>query len=202
MMSFKYKISLIIIFLVLVPNFAVANINQLPTVSQVVEKLGLDLYAGGTSGYCASTYKAMEQIERKNLPVGFKAEKYSLSSSIYYLLPEGNILKFHATKAAKQFHHYLGSAMRIIMIHENGALEEVILGKDILNKQQLHLNVPANTYLAAVLYKSKIKNTQLEYVLIGCTTSPSWENEDCIRATTKELTDKFPKHAKIIRQFT
>lgn len=180
----------------------ILNSMQLPTMEQVVKKLKLNLYPDGSSGYYGEIYKAPEYIAKKHLPTEFKAGKYSLSSSIYYLLPEKNILKFHATTANKQFHHYLGSAMQIIMIHMNGALEKVILGKDILANQVLHLKIPANTYVAAQVYPLQTNIHSLQYSLIGCTTSPSWEIEDCIRASISELIKLFPQHAEIIRQFT
>ncbi len=188
-----------------VQDLTVSKHLQFPTIDKVVEKLKLNLYPGGTSGYYGEIYKAPECIGKQYLPAGFKAEKYSLSSTIYYLLPENHILKFHATTANKQFHHYLGGAMQIIMLHPNGTLEKVILGKEILANQVLHLKIPANTYVAASIQLTKeqgIQQQSIQYSLIGCTTSPSWEVEDCIRATTQELMEKFPQHEELIRQFT
>jgi predicted cupin superfamily sugar epimerase len=186
----------------MVQDLIASNNVRFPTIEQVVEKLKLKLYPGGSSGYYEEIYKASEYIDKRNLSADFKAEKYSLSSSIFYLLPENNILKFHSTVANKQFHHYLGSALQIFIIHMNGTLEKVILGKDILANQVLHLKIPANTYVAAQVYPSKVPMHSLQYSLIGCTTSPSWEIEDCTRVTTQELIKQFPQHTEVIRQFT
>ena len=198
---------LISIFLFITSNITIANAAKLPSTQDIIKKFNLISYPGGTSGYYAITYKSIVPVDKASLlSNGFKAEKYTLSSASYYLLPETHLLKFHATKATKQYHHYLGAPMMVIMIHPNGKLEKIILGKNILHNQQSQLTIPGNTYVAAVLYKSNKKTQKLtnsnKYAFIGCTTAPSWEIEDCIRASRQDLIKQFPRHKKIIKQFT
>lgn len=207
-MRLKHIFFLFVTVLLLTTNCVVANTNKLPGMLDVIKTFDLTLYPGGTSGYYAASYKSSLPIEKNCLPtVGFNAEKYTLFSSIYYLLPEGDLLKFHATTATKQYHHYLGWPMQVIMIYPNGKLEKHILGKDLVRGQKLQLTVESNTYVAIMLYppksKSKIKKlANKKYAFIGCSSSPSWAVEDCTRACRKQLINKFPQHSKIIKQFT
>jgi len=184
--------------LFLVGSAAIADPTSLPTVEQIIKKLDLKPYPMKNSGFYAESYKSSEKIKKENLPSHYNAKEYNLSSSVYYLLPKGDKLKFHSTKASKQYHHYLGAPMKVIIINKKGILKEVMLGKDLLKNQQLHLTLPANSYVAAILDPSTDQN---QYALIGCTTTPGWEKEDCDRITTEKLINKFPQHKEKIQQF-
>lgn len=196
-----------------------------PTISEIIDHFKLSAYPIINSGYSGLIYKSNINIKKNYLPKGFKAKNYTLFSSIYYLLPENGKLKFHATKATKQFHYYIGEPILIIVIEPNGKLNKIILGNNLLGKEQLQLIVHENSYVAAKvystnnhqinklkninnkfynnnIYKNNIKDNNLKYSMIGCTTIPSWEIEDCIRPTYKELIKKFPQHKQIIAEFT
>lgn len=222
----KWNTNLFIYILLFVINIlsnqaiAIQPPNDNPSIKKIIKNFQLKAYPINNSGYSNLIYKSNIMLKQTHLPKGFNAKKYALFSSIYYLLPENGKLKFHATKATKQFHHYLGEPMLIIVIEPTGKLNKVILGKNILQKEQLQLIIPGNSYVAAKVYPSnnikeqnKLKNftyknknilnkNNLKYSMIGCTTIPSWEIEDCLRANYKELIKKFPQHKKIIAEFT
>lgn len=178
-----------------------------PSILDIINHFNLKPYPIKNSGYSNLIYKSDITLLNNQLPKGFAAKKYALFSSIYYLLPENGKLKFHATKATKQFHHYLGKPLLIFIIDPDGKLSKVILGKNIAKQEQLQLIIPANSYVAAQVYTTKNhyfynKDLNVKYSMIGCNTIPSWEIEDCIRADYKSLIKKFPQHKKIIKQFT
>lgn len=197
---------ILIIFSILLTTNIYAR--PLPELEQIIKKLALAPYPGGKSGYSAKIYESNVKIKAKELSSLYKAKEYGLFSSIYYLLPEDELLKFHATTAAKQFNHYLGAAMLVIIIEPNGNLKKIILGKNLMKGEVPQIIIPEGSYIAAKvysksnIYRKKHLNKLKLYTLIGCTTSPSWNIKDCIRANYEDLTKKFPQHEKIIKIFT
>jgi hypothetical protein len=82
------------------------------------------------------------------------------------------------------------------MISETGEYSNVIVGKDLKHGEKLQFVVPGGYWFAANVIN---KNS---YSLVGCTVSPGFDFKDFTLADRNELIFKFPKHKKIITQFT
>jgi len=146
-------------------------------------------------GYFKETYRSNGEIQSKHLGNEFDGNR-NYCTSIYFLLTSDKFSAFHKINQDEIWHFYTGTTLRLHMISPNGAHATVLIGNDFLNGEILQFTVPARYYFAAeVLEKNSFSFT-------GCTVSPGFDFRDFVLPSCKELSKKFPKHKKIIKQLT
>jgi len=146
-------------------------------------------------GYFKETYRSKGEIQSKHLGNEFDGNR-NYCTSIYFLLTSDKFSAFHKINQDEIWHFYTGTTLRLHMISPNGAYTAVLIGNDFLNGEILQFTVPASYYFAAeVLEKNSFSFT-------GCTVSPGFDFRDFVLPSCKELSKKFPKHKKIIKQLT
>jgi len=82
------------------------------------------------------------------------------------------------------------------MITEQGNLSEVIIGTDLSAGQIPQFVVPKHYWFAATVLD------QESFSLIGCTVSPGFNFKDFTLTSRKKLSETYPQHHEIIKQFT
>ncbi len=163
------------------------------TAHEIIELYNLKAHPEG--GYYRETYRSAEWINKEALPDRF-AGKRSLSTAIYFLLPEGSKSCFHKLKADELWHFYLGGPITLVIIHPNSTLEEVIVGQDILGGQKLQYIVSAGCWFAAY------PNPETTWSLMGCTTAPAFDFSDFEMAKRDELVQSYPEAKSWIHRLT
>ena len=155
----------------------------------------LNLAPHPEGGYYAETYRAAGVIPASALPPQFAGGR-NYSTSILYLLTEGDKSRLHRIRQDEVWHFHLGGPLRLVMIFTDGYFREVILGPDIMSGQRPQFAVPAGCWFGAAPL------TGAGYCLMGCTVAPGFDFADFELADGPALAASFPAHAGLIAEFT
>lgn len=153
----------------------------------------LQLQPHPEGGYFKETYRAKENIPALALPNRFGGER-SFSTSIYYLLRQGERSVFHKIKSDECWHFYEGQTLLIHIIENNGIYQCIKLGKNLMNGEAFQYVVPANTWFASEPAPGSL------FSLSGCTVAPGFDFADFEIADKKSLLSSFPEHSDIINR--
>ncbi|HBL76914.1 MAG: hypothetical protein A2W90_00895 [Bacteroidetes bacterium GWF2_42_66] len=164
------------------------------TATYWIEKLELQEHPEG--GWFNETYRAVERIEKENLPQRYPSSR-CFSTTIYYLLEGGDRSVFHRLKSDETWHFYTGtSSIRLFIISPEGKLTQHLVGSNPDHDETFQLLIPQNHWFAAEL-------TNIEgYSLIGCTVAPGFEFDDFEMGKRSDLIEIFPQHREIIEKLT
>ena len=102
----------------------------------------------------------------------------------------------HTLSTPEIYHFYLGDPMELSLFHDNGKVEQVVMGHNILNGELPQVTVPGG-----VVQGSKII-TRGKFALIGTTMSPGYTVDDFNLNTRKEMIKKYPDYENLIVSLT
>lgn len=165
----------------------------MPTFDEITRIYSMTPHPEG--GFYKETYRSDGLIPAQALPHNFTGNR-SYCTAILYLLGQNDKSCLHRIKQDEIWHFYLGGPMRLVIIAEDGALSEIILGPKIELNEQIQFVVPKGCWFGA----PPLKNSS--YSLVGCTVAPGFDFEDFEIGNREKLTKLFPKHAEIIKKFT
>jgi predicted cupin superfamily sugar epimerase len=158
-----------------------------------IEKLGLSKHPEG--GHFKEVYRSDEVLEPNGLPGRYKGPR-SFSTSIYFLLNKREVSRFHRIASDEIWHFYAGSSLTLFLIHPQGDLSCVSLGKDPENGESLQTVIPRMTWFGARV------NDPSSFSLAGCTVAPGFDFSDFELGDPGELIRLFPRHERTIRELT
>ena len=141
-------------------------------------------------GYFKETYRSGDLVVNKH------GNKRAASTGIYFLITSENFSAFHKIVSDELWHHYEGSALSVYIIHPDGKLEVLKIGKNAAAGEQLQGVVPAGCWFASRV------DTPDSFSLVGCTVAPGFDFDDFVLAARKELIAQYPEHHKIIEELT
>ncbi len=144
-------------------------------------------------GYYKETYRSEELITHNALPQRFTGDR-SFSTAIYFLLEKGNFSGFHKIQSDESWHFYAGQTLHVYVLHNNGNLEIIKLGSDILNGEVFQAVVPAGCWFAS----EPAPDTDFSFV--GCTVAPGFDFADFELAKAADLNKQFPQHEALINR--
>ncbi len=142
-------------------------------------------------GFYRETARASELIE----PHGYAGSR-SLSTAIYYLVTHDSFSALHRVPGPEIFHFYLGDAVQMLQIREDGSSKIVVLGPDLRAGMQLQVIVGGNTWQGLRLSDGG------SFALLGTTMSPGFDFKDFESGDRKKLSRQFPSLEDTIRHFT
>jgi predicted cupin superfamily sugar epimerase len=119
---------------------------------------------------------------------------YSASTGIYFLMDSTHFSAFHRIRFSEGWHFYDGTGICIYIIHLDGSLHKVTMGRDADKGEVLQYWIPPNTWFASRVEKAG------GYALCGCTVAPGFEFFDFELANKEQLLNQFPQHHAIIDQ--
>lgn len=154
----------------------------------------LDLARHPEGGFFRETYRAAGGIAPEALPAAFDSRR-AYSTSILYLLPEGEKSRFHRLRQDEVWHYHLGGPLRLIMLSPSGQAGEVVLGPKTASGQLLQFAVPGGVWFAATPKAGSV------FSLVGCTVAPGFDFADFELASASELKKSFPQHFGLISEF-
>ena len=99
-------------------------------------------------------------------------------------------------KSDEIFHHYLGDAVEMLQLFEDGRSARVVIGKDLEAGER-----PQCVVRRGVWQGSRLVDAE-GWALLGCTVSPGFEFVDYQGATAEELVARWPGEAERIRGLT
>ena len=146
-------------------------------------------------GYFRETYRSPAAVAAENLPPGYTGAR-ALGTAIYYLITPSSFSALHRLPGDEIFHHYLGDALEMLMLHKDGRGEVVRIGKDLAAGQSPQVVVPGGTWQGSRLVAGGA------FALLGCTMAPGFDYADYRHGRRDELMKQFPSHAEQIRLLT
>jgi predicted cupin superfamily sugar epimerase len=170
------------------------TMSELPPLDTIVEKLQLIPHKV-EGGFYRETYRASEYTLRAALPQRFDGDR-AFATSIYYVIPPGQISSLHLMLAAETWHFYLGSPIKLVEIAADGSLTETLMGADILAGEVPQHTVKHDRWLGAWNVNED------EYSLVGCTVAPGMELDDYVHGERDDLLKMFPQHRDLVMKLT
>ena len=164
-----------------------------PTAAYWIDRLQLTEHIEG--GAFGEVYRSPLIIPRKSLPVLFQGDR-NASTSIYFLLQQGQFSAFHRIAADELWHFYFGDALLIYEIGHSGGLTVHRLGNDPEKGESFQAVVKAGSWFASVPAEGS------EYALVGCTVAPGFDFADFELAEGDALARQYPAYREIIEAMT
>jgi len=155
------------------------------TADEIIRFLGLQPHPEG--GFYLETYRSGHLIPGLGRVY---------STAIYYLLVPGAVSKFHALQQDEMFHFYLGDPVTWVLLHEDGEIEKIVLGQNIVQGQRLQLLVKAGTWFGGYL------NDGGGFGLMGTTVAPGFDFKDFVFGQKEKLLNAFPAAGVEIAKLT
>ncbi|MBN2546896.1 MAG: cupin domain-containing protein [Spirochaetes bacterium] len=153
------------------------------TAENFIEKLNLNKHPEG--GYFFENYRSSIFYNEKNL-----------TTSIFFLLNENDISRFHSLKSDEIWYYHFGSSVKIILIDKQGRLSEKILGINLHKNENPSVIIEAGNIFAAELMDKS------SFCFVSCVVSPGFSFEDFKLYNYGELTALYPDYSEIIKKFT
>lgn len=164
-----------------------------PSASYWIEKLELTAHVEG--GAFREVYRSELTVPKAALPLFFQGSR-NASTSIYFLLSQGQFSAFHRIASDELWHFYYGDPLYVYEIGHNGRLCTHVLGSNPEKGETFHAVVKAGSWFASAPAPGS------EYALVGCTVAPGFDFADFELANAGTLSTQYPDHADLIRQFT
>jgi predicted cupin superfamily sugar epimerase len=142
-------------------------------------------------GYFIETYRSAAS----HRAAGYAGER-SVGTAIYYLITPQSFSVLHRLPGDEIFHHYLGDAVEMLMLHPSGAHETVRIGKDLARGERPQVVVPGGTWQGSKLIAGG------EFALLGCTMAPGFDYADYQHGQRAQLLAEFPAAADQIIALT
>jgi hypothetical protein len=162
-------------------------------ITAIVQQLQLQPHPEG--GFYRRIFKSehlVKSLDKKR----YQDEPRAAGSSIYYLLTSQDFSAWHQVKSDEIWHNYKGSTVELYVISEQGLLTTHLLGDPAqYSGANFQVAVPAQHWMAAAV------TDQHSFALLGCTLSPGFEFADWQLGDETMLTNLFPQHKNVIRQF-
>ncbi len=118
------------------------------TAEEVRALLGLE--ANATCGFVRETWRSVLSIAPGGLASPF-ADGRPLGSALYFLVSPAAPVKLHRIRNHQLYHYYLGDPLEVLLLHEDGEAERVIVGPDLRAGQRVQLLIPGWTFHTARL---------------------------------------------------
>ncbi len=116
------------------------------------------------------------------------------SSAIYYLLLAPDFSALHVLSAAETYHWYGGSPLRLLLLHDDGRVDEPILGPDLAAGERQQLVVRAGTWQGSAPAGS--------WSLVGTTMAPPFAWSGFRLGVRAELIERWPSAVARITALT
>jgi predicted cupin superfamily sugar epimerase len=155
----------------------------------------LDMSEHPEGGYYKEIYRCPECVSGRRLSKAYEGER-SLATSIYFLLPSGEVSEFHRLKSDELWYFHAGSPISIYIIDPGGELRVEKLGLNFERGEQPQVLVPAGSIFGALVTEAD------GYTLVGCLVTPGFDYCDFELLPRKQLLREYPQHKDIIIRLT
>jgi uncharacterized protein len=162
------------------------------TADEIRALLRLEPHA--TCGFVRVTFVSEKRIAPGGLRPPF-AEGRPLGSALYFMVTPEAPVRLHRIRNDQLYHYYLGDPIEVLLLHENGTTQHVIVGADLRAGQCVQLFIPGNTFhTARVIGRNR-------WFLGASTEWPGVEPTDVEIGDVDALAEKYPGAANDLRAF-
>jgi uncharacterized protein len=162
------------------------------TAEEVRRLLKLEPHA--TCGFVRVTFISDRHIAPGGLPPPF-ADGRPAGSALYFMVTPDAPVRLHCIRNDQLYHYYLGDPIEVLLLHENGKSERVIVGPDLCGGQCVQLFIPGNTFHTARVIGRR------QWFLGASTEWPGVEPADVEIGDVETLAAKYPDAAADVRTF-
>lgn len=103
---------------------------------------------------------------------------------------------FHKLTSDEVWHVYGGDPFMLVLLHDDGSTEHVLMGSRPDEGQNVQYVIPANTWQAGYLIEGG------RYALYGCTMAPGFCGRNFLAGTADELVAAYPEQETLIRKLS
>ena len=164
------------------------------TAEEVRALLKLEPHA--TCGFVRVTFISNQRIAPGGLPSPF-LDGRPASSALFFMVTPDAPVRLHRIRNDQLYHRYLGDPIEVLMLHENGTSERVIVGPDLGAGQRVQLLIPGNTFHTARVIPESVRG----WFLGASTEWPGVEKVDVEIGDVEALAAKYPDVADDLRAF-
>jgi len=164
------------------------------TAEEVRALLKLEPHA--TCGFVRVTFISKQRIAPGGLPPPF-IDGRPAGSALYFMVTPDAPVRLHRIRNDQLYHRYLGDPIEVLMLHENGTSERVIVGPDLRAGQCVQLLIPGNTFHTARVIPEGVRG----WFLGASTEWPGVERVDVEIGDVEALAAKYPDVADDLRAF-
>jgi len=149
-------------------------------------------------GYFRRSYYAPETLPSGKLPPRYPAGERHFASVIYYLLSgdAGSFSSLHRLPTDETYHFYLGDAVELLQLFEDGSSSRVTLGQDLVGGQRVQYTAPRGVWQGSHLLAGGTS------ALLGTTMAPDFEDSDFEEGSCAALVSQYPLEENLIKQLT
>jgi uncharacterized protein len=108
----------------------------------------LKLEPNATRGFARETYKSTLSIAPGGLPAPFDDTR-PLGTALYFMVTPEAPVKLHRIKNDQLYHYYLGDPIEVLLLHEGGTSELLVVGPHLPGGELVQLFIPGNTFHTA-----------------------------------------------------
>lgn len=146
-------------------------------------------------GYFKEVYRSTEVLATSSLPRRYGGRR-PFSTSIYFLLKEGEPSRFHRLRSDEVWHFYEGGPLRIHILKRDGRYEAIDLGRDPEAGRMFQTIVKRGSWFGAEVLSGG------RFSLIGCTIAPGFDFADFLLGERADLLKRFPRRRALIERLT
>ena len=110
----------------------------------------LKLEPNATCGFVQLTYVSTQSIAAGGLQPPF-ANARPMGSALYFMVTPTAPVRLHRIRNDQLYHYYLGDPLEVLLLHDGGATERVVVGPDLRGGERVQLLIPGNTFHTARL---------------------------------------------------
>lgn len=155
----------------------------------LIEKYSMQAHPEG--GFYAEMHRDSRMVNAE----GFNGQR-SASTSIFFLLKEGQFSALHRIKSDEVWHFYAGEPLEIWEIERSGEMKCTLLGNPELEGATfLHVVKAGNWFGSRPARGSR-------FSFVGCTVAPGFDFQDFEMPDQNWFLQQFPNHSNVIKEMT
>src|SRR2546429_123604 len=154
----------------------------------------LKLEPHATCGFVRITFISNQRIAPGGLPAPF-LDGRPAGSALYFMVTPDAPVRLHRIHNDQLYHRYLGDPIEVLLLHENGTSERIVVGPDLRAGHCVQLLIPGNTFHTARVIG------QRRWFLGASTEWPGVEKVDVEIGDVEALAAKYPDVADDLRAF-
>jgi uncharacterized protein len=123
------------------------------------------------------------------------AEGRPAGSALYFMVTPDAPVRLHRIRNDQLYHYYLDDPIEVLMLHENGTSERVVVGPNLHGGQRVQLFIPGKTF-----HTARVKPESVQGWFLGASTEwPGVEPADVEIGDVEALAAKYPDAAADLR---
>jgi hypothetical protein len=166
--------------------------NMTSTPKEWIKHLNLTVHPEG--GYFSENYRNNNLISDVELTQKYTGKR-NLSTSIYFLLEQGQVSKLHRLKSDEIWYFHHGAPIHV-HVFDKGQYSLFTMGTSFHLGQLLQLVIPAGTVFGAQVTSNGA------FSILGCMVSPGFHFDDFELVPFEEMMVSYPNNGELIQKLT